>query len=120
MYTSSLLTKVESITTDSAHDMIMNEKKDTVIKFYAPWCGVCSSIKNQFEDISNKAEYQNLHFYEINIDDSKSLTSKHSIIGVPTILCFRDGVEVKRIVGVKDTKKFMADLAKFLNETFKK
>jgi thioredoxin 1 len=117
---SALIAHVKSISTDMDHDMIVRDKQNAVIKFYAPWCGVCTSIKNDFEHISNKADYANISFYEVNIDDSKSLASKHSIIGVPTIICIRDGVEVKRIVGVKNTKTFMDDLAKLFNDVFKK
>lgn len=70
----------------------------TVAKFFATWCGPCKMqtpiVEQIEEEMKGKAD-----FIEIDIDQSPDVTKAYEIMGVPTIIIFKDGQKVDQIVG---------------------
>lgn len=84
-------------------DVLTNETMTKVgvelVDFWAPWCGPCrvmgpivDSIKQKNKDISVE---------KVNVDDSQDLAAKYQIRSIPTLLFFKNGNVVDRIVGLK-------------------
>jgi thioredoxin 1 len=67
--------------------------------FYADWCGPCKMQAPIFEDLakdfSDKVEFQ-----KINVDKEGDLALEKGIMVVPTIILEKDGVEVRKWMGV--------------------
>ena len=73
--------------------------KSKIIRFTAKWCKPCS----QLAPIMNELEKENkdIEFETIDLDENKDLTTKHEVRSIPTLIFFRDGEEVDRLVGGK-------------------
>lgn len=71
-------------------------KQDTIVKFYADWCGPCKMMAPIFEEVSNEVE--NITFFEINIDDNKELAIELGVKSIPTLILFKNG-EIKKNSG---------------------
>lgn len=72
-------------------------KETAVIDFYAEWCGPCRMLGPIVEQLSQAHPEYNL--YKLNIDDFADLAEKHNVQAVPTIIYFKNGVEVDRSNG---------------------
>lgn len=84
-----------------------------VVKFWAPWCGHCEAFAPIFDDAA-AAHSDRLRFGEVNIDDDADIAEAHRVSTIPTVIVFRGGREVKRIVGSKTREVFVGELARFL------
>lgn len=73
----------------------------TLVDFYATWCGPCRMITPIVEQLAEKMKGK-AHIAKLDIDESQQTTSALQITSVPTLILFKDGKEVKRVVGVKD------------------
>lgn len=73
----------------------------TLVDFYATWCGPCRMIAPIIEQLGGKLEGK-AHIAKLDIDQAQQTTSALQITSVPTLILFKDGKEVKRVVGVKD------------------
>ena len=75
-----------------------------IVDFWAEWCGPCKIMGPIFERVS--LEYDEFNFYKFNVDDDKAnICKKYGIMSIPTIIVFKDGVEIKRNVGfINDDK----------------
>ncbi|MBS4164316.1 Thioredoxin [Candidatus Protochlamydia amoebophila] len=73
----------------------------TLVDFYATWCGPCRMIAPIVEQLSTTLQGK-AKVAKLDIDQAQSTTSDLQITSVPTLIVFKDGKEVKRVVGVKD------------------
>jgi thioredoxin 1 len=77
------------------------EKGVTLVDFYATWCGPCRMIAPILEQLLGKVQGK-AHVAKLDIDQAQQTTTSLQITSVPTLILFKDGKEVKRVVGVKD------------------
>ena len=80
-----------------------------VVDFYATWCGPCKMFGPIFEEVSNEKD---MNFIKLNVDDYSDIAREYGVMLIPTIILFKDGVEVKRITGFMSKEAFQ----KFLEE----
>ncbi len=73
----------------------------TLVDFYATWCGPCRMIAPIIEQLAGKVQGK-ASVAKLDIDQAQQITSSLQITSVPTLILFKDGKEVKRVVGVKD------------------
>lgn len=73
----------------------------TLVDFYAVWCGPCRMITPVVEALAKELDGK-ARIAKLDIDQAQDVTEALQITSVPTLILFKDGKEVKRIVGVKD------------------
>jgi len=92
-------TKYVTLTDENFESEVMQSDVPVVVDFWAAWCGPCKLmnpiIDNLAEEFDGKAKLA-----KINIDDYDGLASQYHIMGVPTLLFFKDGNLVERTEGV--------------------
>lgn len=78
---------------------VIKKDKLVVVDFFALWCGPCRQYLPVLESVAQSNA--DVDFYKINIDGSseKRLKNSLNVKMIPTLLFFRDGVEVHRVVG---------------------
>ena len=69
-----------------------------VIDFFAERCGPCKMIAPYLEQMQEKLA-DNVHFYKVNVDEENELAGLQNITAMPTLKIFKDGKEVKTVVG---------------------
>ena len=77
------------------------DKGLTLVDFHANWCGPCRMIAPILEQLADQVEGK-AKIAKLDIDEAQSTTATLQITSVPTLILFKDGKEVKRVVGVKD------------------
>ena len=77
-------------------DKEISEDK-TIVDFWAEWCGPCKMLGPIYEELSN--EMTNINFTKVNVDENQDLAAKAQVRGIPTMVLYKDGKEVSRIVG---------------------
>lgn len=85
---------VEKITEKQFKEL---KKEFIVADFYADWCGPCKMIAPFVKEISE--EIPGITFVKINVDESENLAAKFDVMSIPTIIIFKNGVEVERKIG---------------------
>lgn len=73
----------------------------TLVDFHATWCGPCKMITPIVEQLAGMVKGK-AKIGKLDIDQASEVTTELQITSVPTLILFKDGKEVKRVVGVKD------------------
>ncbi len=89
---------LKSITDDSFESDVLKSAKPCIVDFWAEWCGPCKMIAPVFEELSSDF-VDKVNFYKMNVDENSSTPAKFEIRGIPTMIIFKGGKEVDRIVG---------------------
>jgi len=86
------------VITDSNFDELLKSGKPLVVDFWAEWCGPCKMIGPIVEDLSHEYE-DKVIIGKLDVDENNDVTTRYGIRNIPTILFFKDGVQVDKQVG---------------------
>jgi thioredoxin 1 len=86
------------VITDSNFDELLKSGKPLVVDFWAEWCGPCKMIGPIVEDLSHEYEGK-VTIGKLDVDENNDVTTRYGIRNIPTILFFKDGVQVDKQVG---------------------
>jgi len=75
----------------------------TMVDVWAPWCGPCRTLTPIIERVS---EERNVKLLKINADESGDLATSFGVRGIPTVIFFKNGQEVDRVVGLKQATTY--------------
>jgi thioredoxin 1 len=85
---------------DSNFDKTVS-KGVTLVDFYADWCGPCRMIAPIIEELSNEL-HGKATIAKLDIEKAQTTTAQFQVTSIPTVILFKDGKEVQRIVGLRD------------------
>jgi len=86
------------ITDGTFEEVVLNSQLPTLVDFWAPWCGPCRMIAPVVEDLARDYDGRAV-FAKVNTDENVQMAGKLGIRGIPTLILFKDGQEVDRVVG---------------------
>lgn len=96
-----LNTKPKELTQETFDYEIVNSDLPVIVDFYAPWCQPCSMMAPIFEKVS-KLYPLKVKFVKVNTQEEQGLGSKYNIRSIPTLVVYKNGIEVHRVAGAID------------------
>lgn len=99
---------MENLTYDQFKEFIKKNKL-VMATFGAPWCGACRSLGPIVEEIIGEVK-DGIAILKVNVDESPELPGKLGIQSIPTMIFFKDGVEVNRSVGMTQKSAILKNI----------
>ena len=94
--------------TNKEFDEIIANDNITLIDFYADWCGPCRALSPIIDEIAKEAT--NVTVGKVNVDTEKDLALKYKVRSIPTLVIFKGGNEISRMVGVLPKEEILAKI----------
>jgi thioredoxin 1 len=87
------------VTSESFEKDVLMSDKPVLVDFWAPWCMPCKAIAPSIEKIADEMK-GSIKVTKVNVDESPEVATEMSILNIPTLILFKGGKELARIVGV--------------------
>lgn len=97
--------------TKDTFDAALNSGKLMMVDFWAAWCGPCRMLGPVIEDLAGKYAGK-AEVGKVNVDEEQELAIRYGVMNIPTVIFFKDGKEVDRVVGVMPPETFIDILDK--------
>ena len=102
-------TKMSTINvTDADFQDTLQNNNLVLVDFWAPWCGPCRAVAPVLEEIAS--ENSNVVIAKMNTDENQNTASQHGIMSIPTMMIFKEGELVDRLVGALPKEAIMEKL----------
>lgn len=84
-----------------------------LVDFWASWCGPCRMVGPIIDQLAE--EYAGkVTVGKVNVDEESALASEFAVVSIPTIIVFKDGKQVEKLVGVRSFDDFCDVLDKYV------
>jgi len=94
-------------------DEVINADMLTVVDFWAPWCGPCRKLTPVLEEIAAEFEGK-VKLAKVNTDENLKLAQRFSISALPSILIFKNGEPVERLVSLMPKSALISNITKHI------
>ena len=102
-----------AVTDDSfAHD-VLSSTTPVLVDFWATWCGPCRMVAPVLEEIAAE-KAGSLTVAKVDVDANPGTARDFQVVSIPTMIRFKDGKPVTRIVGAKGKAALLREIAEFL------
>ena len=98
--------------TDADFDEIVRKYDTVVIDCWAPWCGPCRMVGPVIDELA-KEMHGNVVFGKLNVDENQTIPSRHQIMSIPTLLVFKNGDLVDRLIGAMPKEQLKQKLSSY-------
>ena len=84
-----------------------------LVDFWAEWCGPCRLVAPIVEELSN--EMPGVTFAKVNVDENQVEAGKLNVSAIPTLILYKDGQVVEKIIGLQPKAQLKKTIEKHLN-----
>jgi thioredoxin len=99
------LTEVSDATFDTE---VLESETPVLVDFWAPWCGPCRVVSPILEELNG--ERDDMRVVKLNVDENQGTAVRYEVLSIPTMILFKDGQVVKKIVGALPKARIEAEL----------
>ncbi len=100
----------KKFTTANFEDEVLKAEKPVLVDFYADWCGPCRMMAPVVEKLAEEMAGEAV-IGKLNVDDCEEIAMKYGVMNIPTIILFKNGQEINRVIGAQ-TKEVLEKLVR--------
>ena len=104
-----------AVSDDSFKGDVLESSTPVLVDFWATWCGPCQMVAPVLEEIAAEKPGQ-LTVAKLDVDSNPETARDFQVVSIPTMILFKDGEPVKRIVGAKGKAALLRELADVVSE----
>ena len=97
------------VSDETFDEMVLQAPVPALVDFWAPWCGPCRMVAPIVEDLARDYHGRAM-IAKINTDENVQVAGRLGIMGIPTLIVFKDGKEVDRVIGYASRRELECKL----------
>ena len=88
------------VTDETFNQAVLKSDQPILVDFWAVWCGPCRMVAPVVDEIAREQEGK-LKVMKLDVDDNQNTAMAYGVMSIPTLILFKNGQAVERIVGFR-------------------
>jgi thioredoxin 1 len=105
--------KTLTLSDASFDETVKGSSTPVLVDFWAEWCGPCKQIAPVLEELAGDYEGK-VAIGKLNIDDNLEITTRYDVQSIPTLILFKDGEPVARLVGARGKAALQEEISRHI------
>lgn len=93
------------LTKDNFEQEVVNSDKPVLVDFWAQWCGPCRAVAPIMDELAQEFNGK-VKVAKVNVDEQGEIAAKFRIMSIPTIMMYKNGEMVEKIIGARSKNEF--------------
>jgi thioredoxin 1 len=108
------MANIGAIDDETFQATVLDSDIPVLLDFWAEWCTPCKLVSPVVEEIGDE-QGNALTVATINVDENPAVTRQYGVLSIPSLILFKGGQEVARVVGAKPKEAILRDLGAHLS-----
>ena len=100
----------QHFTDENFDEEVLRSDKPVLVDFFAEWCGPCKMMGPVIDELAEEMA-ESFVIGKLNVDEAPNTAGKYGVQSIPTVIIFKKGEEVDRLVGFQSKEALKAKLA---------
>jgi len=101
-----------TLTKENFEAEVIKSKAPVIVDFWAEWCGPCKMLSPIVDEIDR--EYSGkIKICKLDVDSCPEIAAKYSVFSIPTMIIFKNGAPMDKLVGMQSKKVLMEKIEHF-------
>ena len=100
---------ITQVTDQDFDSEVLGSSRAVLVDFWAEWCVPCHMVSPVIEEIA-RDHAKELKAAKLNVDDNPETTKKYAVMSIPTLIVFKDGKELARVVGARGKDAILREI----------
>lgn len=105
--------KVLKINKDNFEELVLKSSVPVLIDFWANWCGPCRAIGPTIDELAEEYDGR-FKIGKVNVDEENALVKDFGIMSIPTMITFKDGNQVEKVIGARSKADLKGLIDKYI------
>ena len=108
------MANISKVSQDNFQSEVLESSQPVLIDFTAVWCGPCKMLDPVVKQLANDWDGK-VRVFKLDVDDNPDLAMNYQVMGVPTLMLFKDGQPVERVTGYQPKDRLEKKFTPHLN-----
>jgi thioredoxin len=100
---------IGDVTDQDFEARVLGSERPVLVDFWAEWCVPCHMVSPVVEEIG-RDKGEDLQVAKLNIDENPDVTRRFGVMSIPTLMLFKDGKEIARVVGARGKDALLKEI----------
>lgn len=105
---------IPEVSEDTFQTEVLSEEKPVLVDFSAVWCGPCKLLDPIVEELAQEWS-DRVKVVKLDVDHNPQIAMQYQVLGVPTLMLFKDGESRARLTGYQPKDRITAKLSPHLD-----